>query len=615
MGFFSRSLLFLLSLQLFTVPSLAADEYDYIVVGSGPGGGPLASNLARANYSVLLIEAGDQSTQGNSPQYPPQITWDFFVKHYADEKRNMMNNHLVWKTTAGLYWVGAGTDTPPSGSKFLGVYYPRGSSVGGSSMINAMCTWLPAESDWNYIANITGDSSWTADKMRSIFQRIEKNNYLPAGTAGHGFDGYFQTNMNKPASIGQPVLGIIQAIAANFSKSTDQASITSSMGSDANYLDPQRDWTTGIWGLPTHTKTNGDRYSSRDYIKDTIDKKFPLTLSINSLATRVLFSNSTSCGGKPRATGIEFLQGKSLYKADARYVDSNNGTLKTATARKEVIISGGTFNTPQLLMLSGIGPKEHLAEFKIPVLVDAQGVGRNMQDNQEMPIIGKVTGQTSGGFSQPIIMMKTKHSPDGERDMFVMQGSFAFRGFWPSNQSNSALPQDGPGTYGISMVKNHPQNRKGYVKLLSSNPQDTPEINFMLYEEGKEVDMEAMKDTIAWARTMYAQAKGVTVAAQEPPCPNGPDAEGYCGKADEDWITGQTFGHHPTSTAAIGKDGDPMAVLDSRFRVRGVKGLRVVDASVYPKIPGVFPVVSTFMVSEKASDTIKEDAGKDVCAA
>ena len=136
----------------------------------------------------------------------------------------------------------------------------------------------------------------------------------------------------------------------------------------------------------------------------------------------------------------------------------------------------------------------------------------------------------------------------------------------------------------------------------------------MLYEEGKETDMGAMKDTIAWARKIYSSAKGVTVAAKEPPCP-APDAEGYCGQTDEDWITGQTFGHHPTSTAAIGKDGDPMAVLDSRFRVRGVKGLRVVDASTFPRIPGVFPVVSTFMISEKASDVVKEDADKDVCAA
>lgn len=371
--------------------------------------------------------------------------------------------------------------------------------------------------------------------MRKIFQRIEKNNYLPANTAGHGFNGYFETNMNKPTSIGQPVLGIVQAIAENFSVSTAQADITAQMGADANFLDPKRDWKNGIFGLPTHTKANGERYSSRDYIQDTIDKKFPLTLSMNSLATKVLFNNATSCGGKPRATGIEFLQGKSLYKADSRYVEGSKGTVKTAIARKEVILSGGTFNTPQLLMLSGIGPAAQLSQYNISVLVDAPGVGQNMQDNQEMPIIGQVSGSTSGGFSQPIIMMTTKHSSNGERDMFLMQGSFAFRGFWPSNQTNTALPQDGPGTYGISMVKNHPQNKKGYVRLLSANPQDTPEINFMLYEEGKETDMGAMKDTIAWARKIYAGAKGIKVETKEPPCPSGPDGEGYCGQADEDW--------------------------------------------------------------------------------
>ncbi|KAF2001603.1 GMC oxidoreductase [Amniculicola lignicola CBS 123094] len=619
MGFLKSTFVSLLSLSVLSSTVTAADEYDYIVVGSGPGGGTVASNLARANYTVLLIEAGDQSTQGNSGQYPPQITWDFFVKHYNDEKKNLMSNKLVWKTKEGRYWVAPGSEIAkvPAGSKYLGTYYPRGSSVGGSSMINAMCTWLPSDSDWNYIANITGDTSWTSDNMRNIFTRIEKNNYLPRGTAGHGFDGWFQTSMSKPASLGQPVLGIMQAIAANFSSSTVAADITTRVGTDPNYVDSRRDWRTEITGLPQHTKANGERYSARDYIVDTVNKKFPLTLSLNSLATRVLFDTSSSCGGQPRATGVEFLQGKSLYKADARYVEGAKGTLKTATARKEVIVSGGAFNTPQLLMLSGIGPKEQLEQFKIPVLVNAQGVGKNMQDNEEMPIIGQVSGTTGGGFTQPIIMMTTKHSPDGERDMFAFQGSFAFRGFWPSNQTNPNLAQDPAGTYGISMVKNHPQNKAGYVKLLSSNPQDVPEINFMHYEQGKEYDMEAMKDTIAWSRKMFAAASGkggITVKHMEPPCPNGPDAEGYCGKADEEWITGQTFGHHPTSTAAIGKDGDSMAVLDARFRVRGVRGLRVVDASVFPRIPGVFPVVSTFMVGEKGSDVLKEDASKDVCA-
>lgn len=140
MGILTQALVLLASTSLLT-PAFAQDTYDYVVVGSGPGGGVLASNLARANYTVLLIEAGDTSTVGSSGgQYPPQITWDFFVKHYSDDKKNKMNNHVVWKTSAGRYWVGAGSSTPPAGSTFLGIYYPRGATLGGSSMINEMCT-------------------------------------------------------------------------------------------------------------------------------------------------------------------------------------------------------------------------------------------------------------------------------------------------------------------------------------------------------------------------------------------------------------------------------------------------------------------------------------------
>jgi choline dehydrogenase len=151
------------------------------------------------------------------------------------------------------------------------------------------------------------------------------------------------------------------------------------------------------------------------------------------------------------------------------------------------------------------------------------------------------------------------------------------------------------------MVKNHPQSRAGFVKLRSSDPQDTPEINFNLFEQGRATDLGAMKWTVNWARDMLTKAKsaGVDIKATEPDC-----RTEVC---DEEWITGQTFGHHPTGTAAIGE------VLDARFRVKGVAGLRVVDASVFPRMPGIFPVVSVFMVSEKASGVVLEDAGIGGC--
>jgi len=133
--------------------------YDYVVIGSGPGGGPLASNLAKAGYSVFLIEAGDASPGRGFGQYTPTVTWHFYVNHYpVDDPRNNKYSHLTWLTPEGKYWVG--TSGAPAGSKLLGVFYPRGSTLGGSSMINAMCTWLPPDSDWNYHANVTGDDSW-----------------------------------------------------------------------------------------------------------------------------------------------------------------------------------------------------------------------------------------------------------------------------------------------------------------------------------------------------------------------------------------------------------------------------------------------------------------------
>ncbi|MAD84999.1 MAG: hypothetical protein CL912_18730 [Deltaproteobacteria bacterium] len=449
--------------------------------------------------------------------------------------------------------------------------------------------------------------------MIDVFTRIEKNNYLPKGTPGHGFNGYFQTNLAKPTSLQNPGLSVMQAVASSLS--LDPSKVLQMVSNDSNFLDPTRDKQVGIWGLPSHTKSNGQRFSSRDYIVDTINAGFPLTLSMNSLATKVLFGNSTACGSKPRATGVAYLQGKSIYAADPRFSASNKGVSKTATARKEVIVSGGAFNSPQILMLSGIGPADQLNKFNIPVLVDSPGVGNNMQDNQEVPVVG-ITKQSGSGTPGGCVLLKTKHAMYDERDMFTFQGPFVFRGFWPSNQSNTALPNDRAGSYGISTVKMHPQNKLGTVKLLSANPQDMPEIHFNLFKEGRETDMGAMKDTIAWARKVHAAVKAPVgpLTSTEPPCKGSPDADGSCGEDDEDWILGQTFGHHPTSTCAIGGENDKNAVLDSRFRVRGVGGLRVVDASVFPRIPGAFPVVATYMVSGKATDVLLEDAKKvDQC--
>jgi choline dehydrogenase len=434
--------------------------------------------------------------------------------------------------------------------------------------------------------------------MHKIFTRIEKNNYATRGAANHGFDGFFQTNMGSMAQARGGALTGNKVMAAYAEDYKMNLSMSALLTRDPNEINPNRDQTSSIYGLVSHQYSNGNRYSSRDYIQQGVKDGLNLTVSTTSLATKILFDTSSKCGGtadKPRATGVEFLQGKSLYAGDSRRAAGDKGVKKTVLARREVIVSGGAFNSPQILLLSGIGAKAHLQQFNITVIKDLPGVGQHLMDNQEMPIVGS---GSAGSGTTGVAMVKTKHPAHGERDMFLMGGpGFLFRGFWPENPIRT--PPEPSQPYGVSMVKGSSVNNKGWVKLKSADPQETPEINFNHYAEGSEDDMEAMKDIIAWVRTIYQR---IGIKPVEPPCSGAIDANGSCGKDDEDWLHKQTFGHHPTSTNKIGADNDTMAVLDSKFRVRGVAGLRVVDASAFARIPGVFPAVSTFMISQKASD-------------
>ena len=143
------------------------DKYfDYIVVGSGPGGGPIASNLAKAGYSVLLAEAGDNQGANVHSEvvsfFPiaytdPTLRWDFFVRNFANETRNLQHNHLTWRRLDGSFYVGR---DPPAGATLLGIHYPRGGTLGGSSAVNAMSTIYPSESDWQNVVGLTGDTTW-----------------------------------------------------------------------------------------------------------------------------------------------------------------------------------------------------------------------------------------------------------------------------------------------------------------------------------------------------------------------------------------------------------------------------------------------------------------------
>lgn len=487
--------------------------------------------------------------------------------------------------------------------------------------------------------------------MRRIFERIEHNNYLPAGTPGHGFTGWLQTNVADRAVYAAASLRLKVFETGLKLIGRDPEKVLDYITADGNYLDPKRDQTEGLWGLPFHVTSNWKRFSPRDYILETVNvtnsngtRKYPLHLQLSSLVTKVLFNECSGNSTKPEAIGVEYLQGKSVYKGDPRYNSTIKGITKQAFARKEVIVSGGTFNSPQILQLSGIGAEALLKKYNIPVVKDLPGVGRNLQDNYELPIYGSAQVDLSetvdpnapkctngapgdpcvdlwrkgegpyarGGSNANSFLLKTKHAVEGERDMLLFAtGTYVLRGFAPATSQNQTL--DPPTTFSWSTVKMHPQNSAGLVQIRSADPQDTPEINLNYFVEGGETDLGSILDTIAFGRKAFASTQGPVgpVIPVSPPCPAADiQADGYCKDTaiDKEWIEDQAFGHHPTSSNSVGPASNPLAVLDTRLRVHGVNRLRVVDASAFPRCPGAFPAVATYMLSEKATELILEDA-------
>jgi choline dehydrogenase len=621
--------------------------YEYVVVGSGAGGGPLAANLARKGHKVLLLEAGDDQGSNLNQQIPAfhfrstedeKMRWDYFVKHYADEEVAQRDSKMTWETPNGTLHVGP---NPPSGSKPKGILYPRAGTLGGCTAHNAMITIYPHQSDWSNIASITGDTSWEPSNMRQYFKRLERCEYLPNGIPGHGFTGWLGTNRAdlKLALGDSKILSIIGAAATAMGNSIlglipeKFSQLLGLLLRDVNSINPHRDMTEGIYQLPlamTHAKRSG----TRDFLVDTA-KSFPLEISTSCLVTRVIFNENSGVNTTLKAIGVEFLKGSSLYKADPRSDLSTTGTKHVVLVSREVIIAAGAFGTPQLLKLSGIGPKEELERFGIRVVKDMQGVGTNLQDRYEIPIVTRIQEDfpiiAKCTFGEPgdqcledwrhqrgpylsnglsIGIVKKSSQSDVDPDLFIFGGPAFFRGYYPGY---SKLTTSDKKHFTWAVLKAHTHNQDGTVMLTSANPRDMPDINFNYFTTDS-------TETHASERDLGAIAEGLNFARRIMdnvlPIATGPLKEVSPGRhvasveQVKEFIRDEAWGHHASCSCPIGADEDPKAVLDSRFRVRGVGNLRVVDASVFPRIPGFFIVVPVYMISEKATDNILEDIGE-----
>jgi choline dehydrogenase-like flavoprotein len=621
-------------------------DCEYVVVGSGAGGGTLAARLAEQGRRVVLLEAGGdpRQLQGGNAVDPkgnrlPEdydvpvfhaisteneaMKWDFFVRHYASQEQQ--ERDPKYRAEHG-------------GKPVNGVLYPRAGTLGGCTAHNAMITVYPHNADWDGIAELTGDPSWRAAPMRTYFERLESChhrfityrwlNKLGINLPRHGFDGWLQTEKVLPKSAlrDRGLVGVLHDSLKTAFKAC-APKIDRDVWTLLGQADPN-DWrlvrrnATGICYTPLATRGH-QRMGSRERVLETA-RKHPdrLKVVLNALATKVLFD------GNNRAVGVEYLQGERLYRAAAT-PHPESGERREVHASREVILSGGTFNTPQLLMLSGIGPREALERHRIEVRVDLPGVGRNLQDRYEVGVVNRMnfdcwgvlkdakfakgdpqykeweSARTGVYATNGALLAAIKRSA-AERplpDLFCFALLGQFKGYYPGY---SKLFPEHLNYLTWAIVKAHTINRAGEVTLRSADPRDVPEINFHYFEEGSDKsgeDLDSVVDGIKFVRTMTAHLRKKNVIAEE-------ELPGDSVQSDDDlrsFVRNNAWGHHASCTCPIGTK-DKGGVLSSDFRVHGTSGLRVVDASVFPRIPGFFIASAVYMIGEKAADVILADA-------
>ena len=512
------------------------------------------------------------------------------------------------------------------------MFYPRAGTLGGCTQHHAMITVVPHDSDWQHIADLTGDQSWAPDRMWKYFEKLERCTYARDPGAGnpnpsrHGYKGWLTTaGLDFTLALGDPAVlqTVLKAIKAAWLEGF--SGLLPDLPQDPNaWRSPPFE---GIAFAPLAT-LEGRRAGTRELINRT-RAKLPqnLILRQSNLAAKILFDENK------RAIGVECWEGQHLYRADPNASNSNPHEVKRYYCSREVILAGGAFNSPQLLMLSGIGPAAQLKQHGIPVLVDRPGVGTNLQDRYEVSIVSEMkenwkvikdatfepppttnvtgdpcyvqwqsgTGVYTTNGALLVAIRKSQSAPqEADPDLFMFALAGKFHGYFPGYSKEVERTKN----YLTWLVlKAHTENTAGFVRLKSPDPRDRPEINFKYFDDPVTArrDTDAVLEGIRFVRKISKH----NTAIKKEVLP-GPDTS--TDDQIRDFVQDNAWGHHASCTNRMGKPDDPNAVVDSNFRVIGTKGLRIVDASVFPKIPGFFIVTPIYMIAEKAADVIIADA-------
>lgn len=525
-------------------------EFDYVIVGAGSAGCVLADRLsADGKTTVCVLEAGgkDNKTNIKTPMLlqftitDPSINWDY----WTEPQKNLNDRALYW---------------------------PRGKTLGGSSSINAMHYMRGALENYDGWRDEHGCDGWSGQDALEAFKRVENNE--DHGLPWHGQGGPLNVKTIRP----------LNPLTKMYFKACSDRQIPE----NADHNGERQEG----FGTYQVTQKGGKRCSAADAFLKPAMQRPNLTVVTGALCRRVILEQG-------RATGVRI---------------EVDGEESDVIARKEVILSGGALNSPHLLMLSGIGPADHLREHGVSVEHDLPGVGENLQDHLDIMARARTKKPTSVGYS-------LRKFPATARDVlqWALTGTGQFTinpvqgcGFVKSSRAGD-LPDiqlvfipalaspHGRETltgHGISLHACHlyPKSR-GRLTLKSADPRDHVVIdpNYLDHEE----DVAVMTDCLEIARDIL-KSRAFDGEFDHLDLPGEPD--GSRAELEADMRARAETLYHPTSTCSMGTR--PMAVTDPQCRVHGVKGLRVIDASVMPTLPGGNTNAPTMMVATRAADMI-----------